>query len=380
MSLNQSLYNTFIKFFKDQKKHYTVNTILDDKASFYLEKEISNILAKHKAYGANFAIFSDLDVLFSISYGNSDDELAVYPNTFFRVASISKMILSTCVLKLFELGKIDLDADLNEVFGKKIVNGYKISFRTLLSHTAGIHDGDSYNKYVGTGYPLSKMLVQDNFRNFNKTNKFEYSNLGFGMIASALEILLRESFEILMQKQMFQELGMEASYYPQTLQRSAANAYKVFPFRKLALNVKERRQRSLLGYNKPDPEQHYILAPGNCYTNMDGAVKIANALLRPGFLQAETLQMMRTPYADFGDRDKRLQQGLGLFIVSDRGAHFLGHQGLAYGAVHGLFFDPMENDGMVLMTAGCSKKRNAVLADINLDLIKVWNERKLWKK
>ena len=43
---------------------------------------------------------------------------------------------------------------------------------------------------------------------------------------------------------------------------------------------------------------------------------------------------------------------------------------MAYGAVHGLFFDPVSRRGLTLLTSGASEGREGVLADVNRDLLR----------
>ena len=66
-----------------------------------------------------------------------------------------------------------------------------------------------------------------------------------------------------------------------------------------------------------------------------------------------------------------------LFTIDD--AHIsrkklLGHQGFAYGAVNGLFFDE-EGSGFVCLNSGASEQRFGHLAVINRDLIRLWMQK-----
>jgi hypothetical protein len=75
--------------------------------------------------------------------------------------------------------------------------------------------------------------------------------------------------------------------------------------------------------------------------------------MTPGFLTEASLDEMRREAAPFGSRAANLSQGIGTFIlrepkISPRPLY--GHQGMAYGAVHGLFFDPETKRGVSLLT------------------------------
>lgn len=77
---------------------------------------------------------------------------------------------------------------------------------------------------------------------------------------------------------------------------------------------------------------------------------------------------MRRGIAPFGARAYNLTEGLGTFIVQDAAVcpqTLYGHQGLAYGAMHGLFYDPQSRRGFALLTSGASEARDGVLSDLN---------------
>ena len=92
----------------------------------------------------------------------------------------------------------------------------------------------------------------------------------------------------------------------------------------------------------------------------------------PGFLTEESLREMRRPIAPFGDRAPNLSQGIGTFILNEPRVSerlLYGHQGMAYGAVHGLFFVPVHEHGRVLLTTGAGEARRGVLADLNKEIL-----------
>jgi hypothetical protein len=45
---------------------------------------------------------------------------------------------------------------------------------------------------------------------------------------------------------------------------------------------------------------------------------------------------------------------------------------MAYGAVHGLFFDPETGRGLALLTTGAGEARRGVLADLNAEMIRLF--------
>ena len=66
-----------------------------------------------------------------------------------------------------------------------------------------------------------------------------------------------------------------------------------------------------------------------------------------------------------------MRHGMGLLTIQDPSIHpgtLWGHQGFAYGAVNGVFFD-QDGNGFVSLNSGASERRTGHLALLNRDLI-----------
>lgn len=82
---------------------------------------------------------------------------------------------------------------------------------------------------------------------------------------------------------------------------------------------------------------------------------------------------MHTPIQPWPEKELRVEHCMGLFRVDDPQAAdrlIWGHQGFAYGAVNGLFFDA-EGNGFAMLNSGVSEERLGHLARVNLDLIRL---------
>ena len=382
--IRQRLYNASVRLLpkgsiKDSGVPVFSNT--DTKKETRFKEEVSRLFHRHRVHGASAAFFDAKGITAQLVYGDARKGVRLHKDTFFRAASVSKMITAACAMRLHELGILSIDADVNSLLPFRIDNGRRVTPRSLMTHTAGLHDGASYNRVVGTNAPVTDLLNQDNFLAADLL--WEYSNFGGGLLACVMESAANASFEIFLQQYLFKPLKIEATFYPQKISGYLADAYRVFPFtEKLLFDARQRQQRPMNGWDMRDEFHHYTLSQGNCCIAADGAARIGSALMSPGFLTAETLSDMRRAHASFGKRDPRLEQGIGTFIINDKNIapySLYGHQGLAYGGVHGLFFDPKQQDGVALLTSGASEARNGVLADINLDLIRLWQRRGVWK-
>ena len=340
-----------------------------------------SIMRRFHVYGGAFSLFDRQGIYAHAIYGDAHRGIPVTEDTFFRVASISKMITAAAVSKMNEQGVVDIDEDVSDLLPVAVKTGLPITLRTLMSHRAGFCDGESYLSLVGTGADLAKLLNQDNIRIDYQKNEWEYSNFGAGLIASVLEKKTNTSFECLMQQYLFEPLDMTASFYPQHIKGDLADAYHVLPPKKApAFDAVQRKNKDDAGWDKADPLHHYSMAQGNCCIDITGATLIGQSLMTPGFLTQNTLEDMRKPLGSFGRRDWRLRQGMGLFVLDDpsvASCTLYGHQGLAYGAVHGIFFDPERQNGMVFLSSGASLKRSGVMTGVNLELMRMWQH---WQK
>src|SRR5690606_29586071 len=109
-----------------------------------------------------------------------------------RVASISKLVVAIGVLRLVEEGRLDLNADVSEALGWTLRHpqwpDVPVTLRMLLAHHASLTDAAGYWQ-VPLGGELRALL--DDPRAWDAEHApgsfFRYANLGFPLIASAME-------------------------------------------------------------------------------------------------------------------------------------------------------------------------------------------------
>lgn len=113
----------------------------------------------------------------------------------FVIGSISKQITAVMVLRAMEDGKLGLQ-DTIATFLPNLPQPWKekITIHHLLTHTHGI---------TATDQPLA----------FESGSQFQYSQLGYGLLADILEVVYEKSFEQL-SMELFKEHGLNNSYHP----------------------------------------------------------------------------------------------------------------------------------------------------------------------
>ena len=106
--------------------------------------------------GACVAVVKDNKVIWSKGYGVKDRDTGepVKTTTLFQCASISKPVAAAAALKMVELGKFDLDTDINQYLktwslpSNEFTRQQPVTLRHIVSHTGGltVHGFAGYSK------------------------------------------------------------------------------------------------------------------------------------------------------------------------------------------------------------------------------------------
>lgn len=307
------------------------------------------------------------------------EKRAVTPETVFRTASIAKMASAMLVFRLQTLGKLNVQEDISDFLGYRVRNPHcpdaPITLGMLLGHTSSIVDSPAYFASFQEPKALKALLSDaEAFRPSVPGVQFQYSNLAAGMVASLLEKRFDISFEALMQRELFQPLGVRATYDLTAFDLAkTADSYRVLPSARAFDAAK--RQAAASALDAPDPEHRYLPAAGGLFLTATELAKLALAAWngRDGFLDAEAVSQMQRPMAGWPDQAVRMRHGMGLLVLEDEQVcerTLWGHQGFAYGAVNGVFFDAQGN-GFAMLNSGASEQRAGHLALLNRDLIAV---------
>ena len=189
-------------------------------------------MEEHKPPGLAVCVFKNGALDWSYAYGYADIEKKIpfASDIVMNVGSISKTITTTAVLQLWEKGKLDLDADVNEYLDFSVRNPRYpdtiISVRHLLTHTSSIKDGMAYQESYQCGeaaISLSEWISNylspdgrfydehDNFYDWSAGTDYSYSNVAYGLLGLIVEELSGQSFEAYCQENIFSPLGMDNS-------------------------------------------------------------------------------------------------------------------------------------------------------------------------
>jgi CubicO group peptidase (beta-lactamase class C family) len=187
--------------------------------------------------GAVIAVVKDGKLLFAKGYGYSDvaKKAPVSPETtLFRPGSISKLFTWTAVMQQVELGKLDLDRDVNDYLDFKIppAFGKPITLRNIMTHTTGFEETaknlfvDSAEELRPTGEYLRVHLPA---RIFPPGATPAYSNYATTMAAYIVERVSGQDFNDYVEQHIFKPLNMTHATFrqplPDALKPDMSNGY-----------------------------------------------------------------------------------------------------------------------------------------------------------
>jgi len=389
-------YRIFINCF-DLKNFLTLLllfTVLNSLPSQNLDAQLQAILTDYQLMGMSVVKICNGQVGFSRGYGlaDYDDLQPITDSTLYRVASISKAVTATALLMLYDQGLFALDDDIGTALGYTLRNpqfpNVPITYRMLLSHTAGIRDGSTYTAFLGATYSANWPSVAAYFvpggTYYSSSvwgtqlpgSYFNYSNASFGLIATLIERLGGQRFDVFCREKIFQPLGMTASFNLADLPNicNLAALYRFQGGQWVAQHDGFNCQPPVLpnwsGYVVGT--NGFIFGPqGSLRTSANDLAKFGLLHLHHGslgnvhLLQPATATLMRSPQWQYSgsngnDYDGLFRAwGLGLHLLTNApGADrvfpdrpMYGHPGEAYGLISDLYFDTLGN-GVIFITNG----------------------------
>ena len=150
---------------------------------------------------------------------DAENSLPMRENSIFEMASVTKMFTATAIMLLVREGKLGLDDAYTKYFPDYPYEG--VTIRHLLTHTSGMPDFD-VEELVGpvldeeNRIPANSEII-DLIRETGEDaacapgETFEYTDVGYMLLANAVEKVSGMKFEDFMKKNVFEPAGMKDS-------------------------------------------------------------------------------------------------------------------------------------------------------------------------
>ena len=343
---------------------------------------VERVWKKHRAVGGCVQMIrgGHLAETYTAGYASLYPPRPVRPDAVFRTASIAKAVCALLVMRLQTLGKLSVEEDVSALWHGAIRNPRHpetaIPLGSLLSHTSGIIDSPLYFRSFAEDITADTLLKDGaSYTDALPYERFRYSNFAAGLVGSLLEHRFRTSFEDLIQAELFGPLGVRATFAVTRADETAvADGYRVLPPKRTPTFDARARFAASEPIGAPDPQRHFLLASGNLYITAGEMAKLCLAMMNGagGLIDEKSLENLRTTGRGGAAHWQGMRHGMGLFRLEDESVlprRLYGHQGFAYGAVNGFFFDEQGN-GFVSFSSGASERRAGRLSLMNRDLIR----------
>lgn len=315
----------------------------------YLEK----LRMENNVAGMSVAITDCEKIIYKQGFGFESamrPEIPTYPDALYKIASMTKTVTAVMILRLCELGILDLDTPI-----KKYLPWLKLSrpeaektmtLHHLLIHTAGM-PGDTYLEEGSRDEDtmdavIQKVLPDIALTTLPEENKFLYSSWGYNLIGCVASNAAGKPYTKLISQYVLEPLGMTTS----TFDYQIASTYPLsLPHRK----TPEGGFR-VLHHQRINTVYH---AGAGLYSNATDMCKFARFFLNGGVSDTGVRVLTEKSFADMISKHALKSEvpetyyGFGTFARAYKDRYIYGHTGNYDPYNSSIFVDPKTGYGVV---------------------------------
>ncbi|OLE82145.1 MAG: hypothetical protein AUG74_00345, partial [Bacteroidetes bacterium 13_1_20CM_4_60_6] len=236
--------------------------------------------------------------------------------TMFRIGSVSKPLTSDAVAQLVARGRLDLDVPVQRYVPSFPEKPWPITTRELAGHLAGIRhyrgaEFASNRRYATVTEGLA--IFKDDSLLFPPGTRFSYSSYGWNLIGAVVEGASGENFLAYMGRHVIRLLHLTHT--------APDHTDSLIPERTQFYEADSTGAVTIA----PAVDNSYKWAGGGFLSTAEDLVRFGSAHLKPGWLSAESLDLLFTPQHTSDGR--ATDYGVGWFVRSDS----LGHRVVFHG-------------------------------------------------
>lgn len=290
-----------------------------------IDNYYKNVWEKGDLWGG-FLVAKGDEILYESYRGFAEDnkQVPINDTVALHVASISKSITAMAMMKLIDVGKLNIDDPVTKFFPKFPYP--KVTVFTLLSQRSGLPKYEhligkiapkpaEFDKKYLSNQDILNVLIQYKPELARETNTgFMYCNTNYAMLALLIEHVTKMPFPEAMQQIVFRPLKMKNTYILQEKQMaSAAKSFyqrgpKVYPYDQLDL----------------------IYGDKNVYTTPRDLLNFSKAMYAKNFLTPELYEKIFQPYSN--EKPGINNYGIGFRMkIFDNGEKLTYHNGWWHG-------------------------------------------------
>jgi len=280
-------------------------------------------------------------------FANKNEGTKITPETPVQIASVSKVLTATAVLKLVNAGKIDLDQKVNTIL--KTFPYEECTIRMLLDHRTGMRNYAYFTDRDKSIWDRHNQLTNKDILNILATKdiglesrtgtRFSYCNTNYAMLALIIEKITGLTYKEAMSQMIFKPLGMTNTY----VFDDDKDRKKIVPSYKG--NGVE------IGFDYLDN----VYGDKNVFSTARDLLKFDRARQSPDFLKPELLKQVYTGYSN--ERKGTKNYGLGIRMINwETGQNFYFHNGWWHGNTSS--YITLMNEGVTIIALSNKMTRN----------------------
>jgi CubicO group peptidase (beta-lactamase class C family) len=298
-------------------------------------------VAAKQSTAVSVAIYPGQLPIWTHAWGKADveNDVAATPRSVFRLASISKPFTAVAIMRLVEMGRVNLDTPIRKYLPQFPKKRWPITLREVLCHQSGIRwyrgaDLESTRHFPSVTAGL-EMFAKDPLL-FEPGTRTFYSSYGFNLAGAVIEAVTRRPYPEFVHDEVLEPAGIE-SMRPD-------DVFAIIPHR--ASGYRIRRDGRLENCGLTDTS--YKTPSGGWVATAEDVVRLARALMRGKILKEETRDLMWTPQRLKNGRETGY--GLGWVIGDEHGLRVVEHSGGQQGSNTHLILVPEKNVAIAVLT------------------------------
>lgn len=363
-----------------------------------IEQQLAQVYQDFELMGLSVGLIAKGELYYAGSFGWAHEGLQrpMTPDTYLRIASISKFYTSLAVMQLWEKDLVELDTPASVYLGWELNHpsfpDQPITLRHLMDHRSGIRDGTGYGEFVrnmisndihirNLFMPDSAYYTEDMFADdYPPGDYFNYTNCTWGLVASIIEKVSNRRFDQYCRENIFNPMGVKSSFNVTDIPvKALAPLYRYRDSTWVSqVDDYSKSPQEDRGYPGYVPGTNGLIhAPqGGLRTSLHDLWVTAKMLFDGGKIQATSIikpatlsyfQQDRWNYdGENGDTWNKFWHSYtkGMHFIQNRSKADVifpdrlmwGHPGIAYGLLSDFYIDPDTQSGVIFITNGSKKE------------------------
>lgn len=303
--------------------------------------------------GLSVGIVHDQSLIWSRGFGSANlaQQIPATPSTIYRIASITKLFTSTCIMQLRDEGALQLDDPVAKhlpwfTIRNPHTDRPPVTIRHLLTHAGGLPREAAF-PYWSTGEFPEREAIQaalcDQELAIPTESDWKYSNLGMALAGEIVAAISGMPYAAYVQKYILKPLGMQNTFVD-----------AIAPDHPLLATGYGRRLPDNSREQSPYTDCRGIGAAANMASNVEDLAKFASLQFRSGarkgkqILAGSSLQEMHR--VQWLNADWSAGRGIGFYVWRLGGRTMVGHGGALLGYRTEIQIAPAEKVAVIAMT------------------------------